>query len=102
MTIYRSMGVLTHEKQPVYTFDRPISEIYDTLNVKIPDRWCAAVNQAGEALVTAPDGKTYLGREILINWGDAPAFRWYDGRTDRHTVLEVLCAGSEDGISEED
>lgn len=90
MTIYKSYGVLAHEKQPVYTFDAPASEIYDTVEVEFPDGWSVGENAAGETLVDSPHGITYRGKEILSNWGDAPAFRWNDGRSDRHIILEVI------------
>lgn len=88
--IYKSYGVLAHEKQPVYTFDRPASEIYDVISVRIPDGWSTAENAYGETIVESPEGIYYLGEEILGNWGDAPAFRWFDGHTDRHIILEVI------------
>lgn len=88
--IYKSYGVLAHEKQPVYTFERPASEIYDPVEVDLPDGWIIAENTYGETIVESPHGVTYLGREILGNWGDAPAFRWHDGHTDRHIILEVI------------
>ena len=90
MLIYKSYGVLAHEKQPVYTFDRPASEIYDEISALVPDGWRTAENAYGETIVESPHGITYLGNEILTTWGDAPAFRWHDGRTDRHLVLEVI------------
>lgn len=90
MTIYKNWGVLAHEKQPVYTCDNPITEAYDVVNVRLPDNWTAGANRYGETLIAVPNGKTYLGDEILTNWGDAPALRWYDGHTDRHIILEVI------------
>lgn len=90
MLIYKSYGVLAHEKQPVYTFDRPVSEIYEEISVLVPDGWRVAENTYGETIVESPHGIYYLGQEILTTWGDAPAFRWNDGRTDRHIILEVI------------
>ena len=90
MLIYKSYGVLAREKQPVYTFDRPASEIYDAISVLVPDGWSIGENAAGETLVESPDGITYRGKEILSNWGESPAFRWYDGHADRHVILEVI------------
>lgn len=90
MTIYKSYGVLAHEKQPVYSFDCPASEIYDEISVLVPYGWSISENTVGQTLVDSPDGITHLGNDILTNWGDAPAFRWYDGHTDRHIILEVI------------
>ena len=90
MTIYKSYGVLAHEKQPVYSFDRPASEIYDEISVIIPEGWSIEENGHGETIVDSPHGITYLGYEVLASWGDAPAFIWFDGRTDRHIILEVI------------
>ena len=88
--IYKSWGVLAHEKQPVYTFDVPASDIYDKISIEIPDGWSISENTVGQTLVDSPDGITYLGYEILTNWGDSPAFRWHDGHTDRHIILGVI------------
>lgn len=87
--IYKSYGVIAHEKQPVYTFDNPASEIYDEISVSIPAGWSIAENAAGETLVESPDGITYLGNKILSSWGDSPAFCWSDGDADRHIVLNI-------------
>lgn len=87
MLIYKSYGVLAHEKTPVYTFDGPVSEIFDAVEVSLPEGWSVAHNAVGQTLVDSPDGITYLGREILSNRGYDPVFRWYDGHSDRWIKL---------------
>ena len=87
MKIYKSYGVLAHEYQPVYTADVPASEIYDEVNVTLPEGWEVAEGAMGDTLLVSPDGKTYIGNEIISNWGDRPALIWYDNRQVRHKIL---------------
>lgn len=87
MKVYKSYGVLAHEKQPVYTVGRPASDIYDEVNVDLPSGWEIAPNAYGETLICSPDGVTYLANEILSNWGDAPALIWCDDKLDIHRVM---------------
>ena len=89
MKVYKSYGVLAHEKQPVYTVDLPASEIYDVVNVDLPEGWGTAEGAMGDQLICSPEGDTYLASEILTNWGDRPALVWYDNRQEkRHVMLE--------------
>lgn len=87
MKIYKSYGVLAHEYQPVYTAYVPASEIYDVVNVTLPDGWEEAEGVFGDTLIVSPDGETYLANKILTNWGDRPALIWYDNRQVRHKIL---------------
>lgn len=70
VTIYKSYGVLGHEKQPVYTWGAGASEIYDAIRVELPQ--VVGVNQFDEPLIEI-DGLTYALSEILTNRGDKPA-----------------------------
>lgn len=82
MTIrfYASYGVLAHEKHPVFTLTKPANEdIHDIMEGTLPDGWTLTENVYGEPLLEATDGTTYLGRDILTNYGDDPVLRWYDG-----------------------
>ena len=87
MKIYKSYGVLAHEYEPVYTVGKPASEIYDEVNVTLPDGWEEAEGVFGDILIVSPDGKTYLANNILTNWGDRPALIWCDNRQNRHKIL---------------
>lgn len=69
VTIFKSYGVLAHEKQPVYTFGARASEIYDKIRVEVP---ACGVNQFGEPLIEI-DGLTYSLSELLTNRGEKPA-----------------------------
>lgn len=83
--IYKSYGCLAHEKQPVYSWACPASEIYDVIDVDLD---IVGETEAGEPMV-------HLGRfdytlsEVLGNWGDAPALIWFDGSSNRHKLLTV-------------
>ena len=85
--MYATYGVIAHEKQPVYTLDRPCGEIYDAYTLTAPEGWSFAESVSGDTLVESPDGTTYTGAEILTNWGDVPCFCWYDGHSDRRVML---------------
>ena len=87
MKVYKSYGVLAHEYQPVYTADAPASEIYDEVNVTLPDGWEEAEGAFGDTLIVSPDGETYIGNEIISNLGDRPALIWCDNRQARHKIL---------------
>lgn len=87
MKIYKSYGVLAHEKQPVYTVDRPASEIYDVVDVVLPEGWETCEGVYGDKLICSPDGVTYIAGEILTNWGDDPALVWCDNRQERHRIM---------------
>ena len=58
MKIYKSYGVLALEYQPVYTADVPASEIYDEVNVTLPDGWEEVEGAFGDTLIVSPDGET--------------------------------------------
>ena len=91
MKLYKSYGVLAHEKQPVYTLYSPASDIYDEVNVVLPDGWYTTQTVFDETLICSPDGDTYFANEILSNWGDSPALVWYDNRQKMHRImLEVV------------
>ena len=87
MKVYKSMCFLGHEKQPVYTVDQPASEIYDVVNVNLPEGWETAEGAMGDQLICGPDGVTYLANDILNNWGDDPALIWCDEHQVRHRVV---------------
>ena len=87
MKVYKSMCILGHEKQPVYTVERPASEIYDVVNVNLPEGWETAEGAMGDLLICSSAGETYLASEILTNCGDDPALIWCDEHQVRHRVV---------------
>jgi hypothetical protein len=86
--IFKSYGVLAHEKQPVYTVNVPASDIYDQITVKLPCKtWRNVMDDLGVTL----DGEDFLLSDVLTNLGDEPALVWMDStQTTRHTILEVV------------
>lgn len=72
MTIYANYGLLTHEKQVVYTC-APVSDIADALHVIVPN--VSGVNAIGDHIITL-DGTDYLLGELLTSVNDLPALRW--------------------------
>ena len=89
MKLYESYGVLAHEKKPVYSINIPASESYNEITVCIPEEVAICENAAGEKLAEI-DGKVYLLAEILGNFYDKPCLKWYDGRSHRRIMLEVI------------
>ena len=87
MKMYATYGVIAHEYQPLFTLDAPAGNAYDVFDLTLPEGWSFAENGASETLIVSPDGTTYLPREILTNWGDEPAFVWFDGHSDRRIIL---------------
>ena len=89
ISIYKSYGVLAHEKEPVYTYGNPASEIYDVVSVEIPETFkpCEAVN---DNILVHVGGYDYLINEVLTNVGDAPALGWWDGEKDVYRILRIV------------
>ena len=84
--IYKSYGVLAHEKQTFYSVSAPASDIYDEIKVEMPcEVWATASGEPGVTL----GGVDHLVREILTNWGDAPALVWYEEDGKHHMLLQV-------------
>lgn len=87
LNVFKSYGVLAHEKNPVYTGGRPASDIYDVVAVDIPESFPVWQNEAGSYIVTI-DGEAYDLNEVLSNRGDRPVLSWYDGRSYRTVYLD--------------
>lgn len=84
--IYKSYGVLAHEKQPFYSISTPASDVYDIVAVDIPfPTWH---NYMGDIGVTI-DGVDYILSDILTNRGDAPVLMWYDGHHNHYKHLDI-------------
>ena len=50
--LYESWGVLAHEKQPVYTFNCPVSDAYNLVEVELPH--VTGANDYGELIPISP------------------------------------------------
>lgn len=85
--LYESMGMLAHERRPVYSDRVPATDCYDVVTVDIP--YTLSENEAGETLIDL-DGQTCLLAEVLSNSGDKPCIAWFDGKCNRREILEVL------------
>lgn len=84
MKAYKSYEVLAHEKEPVYSV-KPASDIYDAIDLEIPDNLAICESETGEILITVKDGTVYPINDILTNKGEEPVLSWYDG-THTHTI----------------
>ena len=86
--IYKSYGVLSHEKKPFYSECAPASDIFEQITVEIPyPTWYTIQDKLGVTI----DGVDYLLSDVLTNCGDAPALVWVDGnRVNHHKKLNVI------------
>ena len=85
--IYKSYGVLAHEKQPFYSVSCPASDIHDEIQVEMPcPVWRTVMGDAGVTL----GGIDYLLADVLTNWGDDPALVWYEDDGKHHKLLQVV------------
>lgn len=75
--LYKNYGVLAHEKEAIYTYLKPASDVYDRVTVDVPQ--IVGVSGYGEHLVLL-GGEVYPLTDVLTTVNDAPALRWYDGR----------------------
>ena len=90
---YANYGVLSHEKQTIFTITapHPHTNVTEKIEIAIPDGWEVSENDMGEKLIHAPNGKTYLAEEIISTDGENPILRWYDGPYDRKTKKLEWC-----------
>lgn len=87
--IYATMGLLAHEKQPVYTTS-PASELSDKVTIEWPEDLPLGHNAAGELLVSIGSSTYRLDDLLVTGKDDAPCLRWYDGQTTRFRALRVV------------
>lgn len=85
--LYESFGVLSHEKEPVYTQFAPASDVYNRVTVELP--YVTGETAAREPVLTL-DGVDYPLRYVLSTWGGKPALRWHDGRHPRRIMLQAV------------
>ena len=76
--LYKNYGVLAHEKEPLYTYHAPVSEVYDRVTVDIPQ--VIGMNEYDEPIVSL-EGMEYPLQDVLTTTMDGElALRWYDGQ----------------------
>ncbi len=89
--LYKSYGVLAHEKQPFYSYTVPASDIYDVIKVEIPETFAPRETTYFRGDICVTIGKySYLLNEVLTNVGDAPALGWWDGEKDVYRILRIV------------
>ena len=93
--IYASHGLLSHEKEIVYTVAP--TAVCDAIEVDIPDAYETVGGDIGVTL----DGRDCLLREVLANANhkglagkteDRPILRWYDGQGYKTQNIQILDA----------
>lgn len=89
ISLYKSYGVLGREKEPVYTWGAPASEVYDTISAEMPE--IIGTNEMGEPLVDLC-GTTYRINDVLSTHYDAHALRHYDGRSTHYRAVREIKA----------
>ena len=88
--LYKNYGVLMHEKEPLYTYLKPASDVYDRVTVYIPQ--IIGVNTFDEPLVSL-DGMIYPLQDVLVTVDGDPALRFYDGQF--FYVFQLTVEGAE-------
>lgn len=85
--IYANHGVLSREKETVYTYSNKKSEFFDEIYIEIPESF-KVYNQEGgtEIILSADGGYDYTVDELLKNVGDSPAFSYIGKNGVYHTI----------------
>lgn len=89
--LYKNYGVFAHEKEPLYTYSAPASNVYDRVTVYIPQ--VIGVNTYDEPLVSL-GGMIYPLQDVLATVDGEPALRLYDGQF-YHNVILLTVEGEE-------
>lgn len=89
ISVFASYRVLGHEGRTYYSLFAPASDIYDKINVTIPEAYSPVLTEAEDVLLTI-DGVKYLLSEVLTNRGDDPVIVWYDGHSKHWRKLPVI------------
>lgn len=74
--IYANYGILGKEKKIVYGVCH--SEIYDEVEIEIPDGFELYQNSWEAECIKVPCGDSYMLSELLAEKNNAPCFKWYD------------------------
>lgn len=85
--LYKNYGVLAHEKESLYTYLKPASDVYDRVKVDVP--YIVGVGDYGEYLVLL-GGEVYTLQDVLSTVDGAPALRWYDGQSYHDVILQTV------------
>lgn len=89
--LYKNYGVLAHEKEPLYTYSAPASDVYDRVTADIPQ--IIEVNTFNEPLVSL-GGMIYPLQDVLATVDGEPALRLYDGQF-YHNLILLTVEGAE-------
>lgn len=93
--IYANYGVLSHEKETVYTYSSKQSEFCDEMYIEIPEGFKVYNHEDGiDIILSTDEGYDYAVDELLKNVGDSPTFAYVgkDGgyRSIKCKVLEEI------------
>lgn len=82
---FANYGVLTQEKQVVFTAGNPADSAVtsDKVKIELPEGFGCGHNSIQELIITAPNGIDYTASEILWSYGDKPVMIWYEGNDER-------------------
>ena len=79
LQVYKSYNVLGSEKIPQYSYSVPMSEIYDKVDIEIPEMFEVFTSKTYEIIIVTPTGGHHIIDEILESREDGPYFVWYKG-----------------------
>ena len=89
--MYKSYGVLAHEKVAVYSVRVPASDAYEVVNVTLPDDVEAYETVSGDTVVVL-DGTPYTVQEAVQGTKNGPVLRWYNGQWHTRKLTEAFDA----------
>lgn len=88
MKIYKSYGVLAHEKQPFYSAYAPASTVYDAIDLDIPVATATAADGATILVQTGEDW-TPIEHALTNDRAGNPVIRWIDRYGHKHVIACV-------------
>lgn len=85
---FANYGVLTHEKQTIFTIseEHPHATRGEEIEITLPAKWQVSRNVFDELLISTPEGRTYKANDIISSYEDNPVLNWYDGENHRITL----------------
>ena len=87
--IYESYSANDRENKsnPVYSVSSPVTPFYDEIKVEIPfETWTTVSGEIGVVL----DGADHLIKDVLVNYGNSPALKWYAKSRMNCKVLKIV------------
>lgn len=89
LPVYKSYNVLGSEKIPQYSYSAPMSELYDNVEIEIPEIFEVFTSKAHEVIIATPTGGHHIIDDILESREDGPYFVWHKGAKYSYKLTEI-------------